>query len=187
MQLVALQFMQEGTETSKPSLSSIHMLRDGGHKAQDPSAAEGALTAVCCQTFVPWWRTQLSKSIGPHTLQSSLDYFEWLWWLAETPKDSKRANITSVFTKEGAGNYRPIGFNSVPGNVKEEIFLETISKHMEDKKVIGIVCMDLWKENFLDQIHCFLLWCDKLCGWEVSSGCQPQLQQSLWHDLPLSS
>lgn len=135
-------------EASKLSLSSMHILRDGGHKAQDPSATEGALTAVCCHTLVPGWRTQLSESIGPHTLQSSLDYFEWSWWQGEAPEDWKRANITSIFTKEGAGNYRPIGLTSIPGNVKEETFLETISKHMEDKQVIGIVCMDLWKGNF---------------------------------------
>lgn len=68
-------------EASKPPLSGMQELRDGGHKAQDPSATEGALTVVCCQTLVPRWRTQLSKSIGPQTLQSSPDYFhgrgEW--------------------------------------------------------------------------------------------------------------
>lgn len=45
--------------------------------------------------------------------------------------------------KGSAGYYRPTGFNSISGNVKVEIFLDIISKHMEDQKVIEIVFMDL--------------------------------------------
>lgn len=35
------------------------------------------------------------------------------------------------------GSYKPASFTSVLGKVMEKILLESISKHMKDKKVIG--------------------------------------------------
>lgn len=39
--------------------------------------------------------------------------------------------------KEGVGSYGLVSFTSVLGEVVEHVILQSISKHMKDKKVIG--------------------------------------------------
>ncbi|GAB0183458.1 mitochondrial enolase superfamily member 1 [Grus japonensis] len=58
----------------------------------------------------------------------------------EVSEDWRKANVTPVFiqgTKEDPGNYKPISLTSIPGKVMEQLILEVIFKHMEEKKVIG--------------------------------------------------
>ncbi|KFV88061.1 RNA-directed DNA polymerase from mobile element jockey, partial [Struthio camelus australis] len=65
--------------------------------------------------------------------------FERTWRTGEVPKDWKKANVTPVFKKgkkEDPGNKRPVSLTSIPGKVMEQLLLEAISKHVEDKKVI---------------------------------------------------
>ena len=56
------------------------------------------------------------------------------------PEDWKKANVTPVFKKgkkEDPGNYRSVSLTSIPGKVMEQLILDTISRHMKDKKVMG--------------------------------------------------
>ncbi|PKU48086.1 hypothetical protein llap_1643 [Limosa lapponica baueri] len=62
------------------------------------------------------------------------------WKTREVPEDWRKASVTPAFTKdkkEDPGNYRPVSLTSIPGKVMEQLILDVISKHVEEKKVIG--------------------------------------------------
>lgn len=84
--------------------------------------------------------------------------------------DWKKVNVTPIFSKgrkADSGKYRLVSLTLSPGKIIEQLILETISRHMKDKKIIRSSQHEFNKgEVMLDQ-------CNKL----LQSG---QLRREQW-------
>ena len=59
--------------------------------------------------------------------------------MGKVPESGEKTDITPVFQKgkeEDLGNHRPVILTSFTEKMMEQLILETMSKHMKDKKVI---------------------------------------------------
>jgi len=107
--------------------------------------------------------------------------FERSWRTGEVPEDWRKATVTPIFKKgkkEDPGNYRLVSLTSVLGKVMEQLILEVIIKHVEEKNVIRSSQHGFTKgKSCLTNLIAFY---DGMTGWvdEESRGCcLPGLQQ----------
>ena len=57
----------------------------------------------------------------------------------EVPGDWKKGNIALLFKKgrkEDPGHHRPVSLTSAPGKIVEQLLLEALPRHVEDREVI---------------------------------------------------
>ncbi|PKU41705.1 rna-directed dna polymerase from mobile element jockey- hypothetical protein [Limosa lapponica baueri] len=100
------------------------------HQRASPAASIYAIYSICDIYFIC---AIYAIYRGDRTVNRS-------WRTGGLPEDWRKMNVTPVFKKgkkEDTGNYKPFSLTSIPAMVMEQLFLDVISKHVEEKKAIG--------------------------------------------------
>lgn len=95
------------------------------------------------QLFCIWPAPQALRELAETTERSLLTIFDWSQQLGEGPKDWWKRNITPAF-KNGKKTY-PVTYTLVSltlylGKVTEQLTVETISRHMSEKRISSRQC-----------------------------------------------
>ncbi|PKU41409.1 rna-directed dna polymerase from mobile element hypothetical protein [Limosa lapponica baueri] len=80
---------------------------------------------------------QVLRELADIIVKPPSTVFEKSWRTGEVPEDWRKTNVMPVFEKdmkEDPGNRKPVSLSFIPGKVMEQLTLDVISKHVEEKK-----------------------------------------------------
>lgn len=81
---------------------------------------------------------QVSRVLADVILRPLLLMFDGSWCLRKVPKDWMKANVTHLQKRQlgGLEKYKPASLIFIPRKLMEQLFLESIARHMKEDKIM---------------------------------------------------